>query len=378
MGPGEEVWNRFGHNGIWIHDASTGEDIVWNWGIFHFDQVGFVPRLVRGEMLYSMAGYTLEQTLAQYRAENRDVWAQELDLTPAQKADVDRFVRRNAQPANRDYLYNYYLDNCSTRVRDVLDLVLDGAIQRHFSGRETGTTWRWHTRRLVQMSPAVYGGIALVLGQRGDETISAFEEMFLPMRLRAHMAGFFVEQRDGSMRPLVLGETRLVEGTRGLPPTVPDREWPRYLALGLGLGVLVLAVGPVAAKGAGGRLVAALPLAAWSLLAGVGGVVLLAAYLTDHFFWFRNENVLQATPLSLVVAVLVLGAVWRPRLVKAAARVARWVAVLSVLGLVLKLLPWFSQYNPEILALAVPVHLSVALVLARWHEAFGGRAAGAS
>lgn len=372
MGPGEEVWNRFGHNAIWIHDESTGEDLVWNWGIFSFSQSGFVPRLVRGEMLYSMYGFTLDQTIAQYEAEGRDVWAQELALTPIQKADLDRLIRRNAQPANREYIYHYYLDNCSTRVRDALDAVLGGGIEQHFSGIATETTWRWHTRRLVQMAPLVYGGIAFVLGQRGDETISAYEEMFLPMRLRAHLAGFFVEQRDGSMRPLVLGETVLVDGEADLPPAAPARKWPTYLVLGLVSAGLVVVLGTLWGRGMPGRAVAALPVAMWSLLAGVGAVTLLGAYLTDHTFWYRNENVLQATPLSLLVGVLVLGSVVKPKLVGLAARLALWAAGLSVLGLVLKVLPLFSQQNVEILVLAVPLHVAIALVLRRWASVRAG------
>jgi hypothetical protein len=377
MGPGTEVWNRFGHNAIWIHDEATGEDLVWNWGIFSFSQAGFVPRLVRGEMLYSMYGFTLSQTIAQYEAEGRDVWAQELALTPIQKADLNRLVRRNAQPAHRDYIYHYYLDNCSTRVRDALDAVLGGGIQQHFSGIATGTTWRWHTRRLVQMAPLVYGGIALVLGQRGDEAISAYEEMFLPMRLRAHLAGFFVESRDGAMRPLVLGETVLVDGGRELPPEAPARKWPTYLLLGLLASGLVVIMGAFWGRGTLGRAVAALPVALWSLLAGVAATVLLGAYLTDHTFWYRNENVLQATPLSLLVGLLALGGVVRPQLVAPAARLALWAAALSVVGLVLKILPVFSQQNVEILALAVPLHLAVAWILRRWASVRGGAASGA-
>lgn len=369
MAPGLEVWNRFGHNALWIHDEETGQDLVWNWGLFAFDQVGFIPRLIRGQMLYSMGGFTLENTIAQYRAEGRDVWAQELALTPAQKADLDRFVRTNAQPANRDYYYDYYLDNCSTRVRDALDTVLGGAIERHFSGMESGTTWRWHTRRLLRPAPWAYGGVALVLGQPGDEAISAYEEMFLPMQLRAHLAGLFVEQRDGSMRPLVVGETQLVEGRLDPEPTEPVTTWPRYLLAGLVGAALVLGAGAAASRGAAGRVVAAVPLAIWSLAAGVAGVVLVAAYLTDHTFWYRNENVLQISPLSLAVAVLVLGAVVRPRLVGPAARVARWIAVLSVAGLAAKVLPFFHQGNAEILALAVPVNLAVAVALGRWRAA---------
>lgn len=369
MGPGAEVWNRFGHNALWIHDARTGEDLVWNWGLFDFSQAGFIPRLIRGEMLYSMGGFTLDQTLRQYQAAGRDVWAQELALTPRQKEELDLFVRRNAQPAHRDYLYDYYRDNCSTRVRDALDHVLGGAIRRHFEGIETGTTWRWHTRRLLRDAPWAYAGVALVLGQPGDETINAWEEMFLPMRLRSHLAGLFVEQRGGAMQPLVADEIRLVEGTRGPPPTAPERSWPRYLLIGgVGAAVILLA-GMAASRGGVGRAVAALPVAGVSVAAGVAGVILLGSYLTDHTFWYPNENLFLVTPLSLGVAVLALGAVFRPRLVRAAAGLARWLAVLALVGVALKALPHFRQENPEMMALALPIHLAIAWALSRWARA---------
>ncbi|MBT8337498.1 MAG: DUF4105 domain-containing protein [Gemmatimonadetes bacterium] len=364
------MWNRFGHNGLWIQDARTGEDWVWNWGIFDFDQVGFVPRLAQGTMLYSMRGYSIDATLAQYRAEGRDVWAQELNLTPAQKSDLDRYVRTNAQPANRDYIYNYYLDNCSTRVRDALDHVLGGAIRTHFSGLASGRTWRWHTRRLVEPSPWVYGGIALVLGPRGDESISQYEEMFLPMELRDRMAGFFIEGRDGTMRPLVAAETRLVEGVQPPPPEAPGPGWPGYLLMGLGGAAVVLLAGAgTAGAGAARRMIATIPIVAWSLLAGVAGLVLTGAYLTDHVFWFRNENLLQATPLSLLLAVAVMGAAWRPSWRARAAGLATLIAALSVLGLLLDPLPFLVQRNPEILALAVPVHCAIAWILRRDRDA---------
>ena len=103
--------------------------------------------------------------------------------------------------------------------------------------------------------------------------------------------------------------------------------------------------------------------------AGVAGVVLTGAYLTDHVFWYRNENLLQATPLSLILAVLVVGAAWRPSWRARAAGLATLIAALSVLGLLLDPLPFLAQRNPEILALAVPVHCAVAWMLRRDRDA---------
>ncbi|HSG47632.1 MAG TPA: hypothetical protein VLA43_07475, partial [Longimicrobiales bacterium] len=72
--PGDAIWERFGHNGIWIQDRVSGQDIFWEWGLFSFQQEGFIPRLAKGTMLYRMGGRYLDDMLAVYRAQDRPVW----------------------------------------------------------------------------------------------------------------------------------------------------------------------------------------------------------------------------------------------------------------------------------------------------------------
>jgi hypothetical protein len=96
-------------------------------------------------------------------------------------------------------------------------------------------------------------------------------------------------------------------------------------------------------------------------LAGIVGVLLLGLWgLTDHAAAYRNENVLQFTPLALPLVWLI------PRLLRSG-RSANWtltlaiaIAALSCLGLVLKLFPGFDQVNAQIIALAMPAQLGVA------------------
>ena len=121
MGSGDKVWERFGHNAIRIVDASSGTDSVYNWGTFDFDQPNFLSRFLTGNTLYWMEGATIAETMAKYQYLNRSVWVQELDLTPAERAAVRDFIAWNARPENLYYRYDYYLDNCSTRVRDMID-----------------------------------------------------------------------------------------------------------------------------------------------------------------------------------------------------------------------------------------------------------------
>lgn len=370
IGPGDAVWERFGHNALWIHDARTGQDIWWNWGLFSFSQEGFLMRLARGDMLYSMGGREMRAELAQYRAQQRDVWAQQLNLTAAQALELDRFVRRNAQPANRDYIYDYYEDNCSTRVRDAIDRVLGGALEAHFSARPVPTTWRMQTRRHVEVSSLTDVGVALVLGRPGDREITAWQQMFLPLELRRHLGSLLLEGPDGAMRPLVVDELHLIDAGRTPPPEVASPRWPAMLLLGLGVAVMALLLGVAGRRSAVARAGLALLVGGWSVLAGVGGFLLVAAWFTDHDFWVPNENLLQASPLSLVLALVVLGAILRPSLWQAASRIARWVAVLALVGVLVKLVPWgVTQDNLQVLAFALPVHLAAAWAARQAHEA---------
>ncbi|MEO7962437.1 MAG: DUF4105 domain-containing protein, partial [Gemmatimonadaceae bacterium] len=127
MGQGDEIWERFGHNALGIRNRSTGEDLVYNWGMFSFEQPGFVPHFLRGLMTYWMAPFDAPLTVLVYERMNRSVTVQELRLSNAQKASLRDFIEWNARDENKFYRYDYYRDNCSTRVRDALDKVLGGA-----------------------------------------------------------------------------------------------------------------------------------------------------------------------------------------------------------------------------------------------------------
>src|SRR5689334_12283825 len=179
MGNGEQVWELFGHNGLWIHDNVTNRDTVFNWGVFSFHQEHFIPHFLQGRMLYSMGGDSMEDVLAAYRYWNRSVLSQELDLSPAQKDSILATIRRNALPENVNYRYDYYRDNCSTRVRDILDHALGGPLSVQAAGL-TDATYRWHSLRLMQGNLPIMLGVDFGLGRPADVKLTKWQEMFLP------------------------------------------------------------------------------------------------------------------------------------------------------------------------------------------------------
>ncbi|MDQ3242613.1 MAG: DUF4105 domain-containing protein [Gemmatimonadota bacterium] len=375
MGPGDQVWEKFGHNAIWIHDATANTDIAYHWGLFDFADEDFLPNFLRGDMRYSMGAFEVEPTIDAYRQTNRTVWAQELDMSPAQRQRLADFVAWNLLPENRFYSYDYYRDNCSTRIRDALDAALGGAIRRQSGSiaqaENAPATYRFHTRRLTQDDVPVYTGTLLGLGQPVDEPITRWEEMFLPVRMMSTLREFTITHDGGQPGKLVRGERVLFHASRAPEPEAVRRELPGYLLAAAG----IVAVFVVLLVRAGGRAASPVgPLVigmVWSTIAGVAGTGLASLWaLTNHVYSYRNENLLHMNPLSLLLAVLLLRVVLELRRdgdrsialnkLTTATRTAIAIGTISALGLALKLLPGLGQVNGEIIALALPVHAAVA------------------
>jgi len=375
IGMGDEVWERFGHNALWISDRSRGIDVAYNWGMFDFNQPNFLGRFLTGETSYWMEGFPGDMLVDHYsRVENRSVWVQELNLMPAQKLALLQFVQWNARDENKFYRYDYYLDNCSTRVRDAIDRVLGGAIRRATASRMTGTTYRWHTRRLTEGDAAVYSGIQLALGRPADRDLSEWEESFLPVKLMQHLREVRVAQPDGSTAPLVLRERQLYQSSRGPEPDRPTSHLVAYLLGGLALGATLVLLGNAASAGRRGAA-AGFGVAAgvWTLVAGIAGTaLLLAGTVTRHVFMGRNLNLSAFSPLVLIVLALVVAAVGarrraaRIRWADRAGKVAALLVALTVIGCLVALA--VGQRSGEMFALALPAHLGTWWGLRRMAE----------
>ena len=370
MGPGDQVWEMFGHNAIWIRDAEAGTDIAYHWGLFEFADSDFVPRFIQGRMRYSMGAFDMEQTVDQYRQTNRTVWAQELNLSPAQRLRLVEFVAWNNLPQNRHYDYDYYRDNCSTRVRDAIDGALGGVIEAASTRVGTGTTYRFHTSRLTQDGLGIFTGTMIGLGQPVDREISAWEEMFLPVRMKERLKEIRVGTPNGS-EPLVRGETVLFQASRTLEEVAVNRGIGVYLAIAAGFvaaGILLWLL-PLGAAGKTGALAVA---TLWSVIAGIGGTLLAFLWgFTDHIYSYRNENLFQLNPVSLIAAVLIVRLIWKRRgeaaasaaALRDARRATLVVALISVAGFVLQVVPGLDQVNSSVIALAMPLHIGAAALL---------------
>lgn len=364
-GPGEFVFEKFGHIALALSDSSTGQDIAFNWGMFDFNQPNFLGRFLTGDTKYWMAGFRTADFNAAYMGENRTIRRQELQLSAVQRGAIADYVSWNAQDANKYYRYDYYADNCATRVRDVLNWVLQGQLEAPFQVPGNGRTWRNETARITASDPLVYPGIQVALGRHADHILTKWEESFMPELLANHLAALTVSDASGAPVKLIASDSVLFTADRpAMPDQAPSRV-PMALVLGFVLAALVVLLAGVRAGVA--RLVLGAFSALWFGLGGLlGTALLMAGTVTKHLpYMGANHTMLQLHPLMLVAAVVVTMALWRGTRRRAAVGVSALVALLSVVGLVLQLMPSLYQQNGVVLAVVVPVHLAFTIALLR-------------
>jgi hypothetical protein len=344
FGPGDHPFTKFGHNGLLVDDRARRTKVVYNYGTFAFDSIALIPKFLLGKYHYWLSVQDFERTLATYSDDNRSVVSQELALTAEQKRSMVSFLEWNARDENKYYVFDYYRDNCATRVRDLIDKTTQGALSR-VSTQPADWTWRGHTDRLSADDVPVYLGLHAAMGSFIDRPITQWEEMFLPAKLA-----------EGVERAGLVGAERVLVAARRTPPRLAPPSWTGY-ALGFGAaiaGALAL-LGHRAGEGhAASRQAHVIAIGALGLLFGLLGSLFLFLWIfTNHEVAYHNENILQCAPFALALIAV------RSKLARR--RILLGALAFSAIGLGLKVLPWFSQDNGLAIAFALPVWTGAAI-----------------
>ncbi len=360
-GPSDVFFERFGHAGIAVRDSASGLDVVFNWGMFDFAQPNFLMNFLTGDTKYWIAGFSTPQFNAAYQSDRRTIRQQVLALTPVERSAMYELLQWNARDANMYYRYDYYQQNCATMARDAIDYVLGGRLRPALQELGSGRTWRGETARLLGSMLPLYAGIEIALGRHADEPLSKWNEEFLPEHMASHYASLVLPDTEGRRYKLVAQDTVLYQSDRiPLPSEAPQRV-PMSALLGLTLAGILAWLADARSRIA--RLVLTVFVSVWYLVGGLlGTALLLAATVTKHApFMGANTTLLSLHPLLLVAAVAVPIAFARHQPSKIAVGVSATIAVLSLCGALVQLVPSLTQTSGVVLATIVPVHVAIAI-----------------
>jgi hypothetical protein len=366
MSPGDIAFTKFGHNALLVENTVSGETRVYNYGTFIFDSPWLAVAFLRGSLRYWLSVSSLPNVLRHYAAENRSITAQELRIPPLERERMARFLRSTERSDARYYKYDYYRDNCSTRVRDVLDRAVSGRLSA-VSGGRAPFTYRQETLRLTADDVLLALGLDLAMGPLIDRPLTVWESEFLPERLQAAVRDVRVPGPQGEV-PLVATERVILPAAGRTPRPAPPRLLLPLLAAGLACGTLLASLGLSARRGAARAALAVLLSLLGFAFGLLGCVVVGLLSLTDHAVTYFNANVLLATPWSIALPWFFLG-IFRgdERALRRAGGLVRASLATSVLVLVFAAMPFYKQKNSEMVAFFLPLWLgaTVALTVAK-------------
>ncbi len=292
--PGEDLYSTFGHSAIRVTDTGSHSDIVYNYGTFNFDEPGFYMKFIRGKLLYYISTEDFDSFQAFYREEGRGITEQVLNLNCAEKYNMLLLLQTNLMAENRFYKYDFTFDNCTTRLRDLVEKAAASPV--HFKDiLKTQATFRDLIYEYLNYNDKQWSklGIDILLGSPLDVKMKPRQVMFLPDYL---MKSF--DSATVGNQPLVAAKHNLFE-TITAPKKKNIFADPFFIFACLFLLIVFLSFSK---NGSIKRTLFAFD-GFLFLMTGLLGIVLILMWVgTDHIMTKNNYNLLWAWPTNAVAA----------------------------------------------------------------------------
>ena len=179
-GPGDVLYEAFGHIAIRVKDPTLNLDIIFNYGLFDFNQPNFYVNFVKGRLLYRLEKQSFRRFITSYDYQQRWVKNQILNLSLVDRVKIFEYLNENSLPENAEYLYDPYFNNCATKLRDIAKEILGNKIQFPSSFSNENFTLRQLMNQELPWNTWGSFGINLALGNTLDKEIIADNYMYLP------------------------------------------------------------------------------------------------------------------------------------------------------------------------------------------------------
>jgi len=296
--PGNELYATFGHSAYRIIDSSKAfndswHDVVYNYGTFSFDDDGFYLKFIRGKLLYYVSVAGFEDFKNDYQSTNRGITEQVLNLTAAEKLTIQRFLNNNIKEENKYYTYDFFFDNCTTRLRDILKKQNDSTFCRA-AVMPVGSRFRQAIHQYLDKNNKYWSklGIDILLGEPCDGVMTAEQMQFLP---------------DNLMKSLDSSSHTMVLSSQNLYPINSDNAkgsffTPFVVFSLLAIGIVLLGY----MKNNSAHLFLQGFDGLFFFLTGVLGIILILMWTgTDHSMTKNNFNLIWAWPIHIIMAFFV-------------------------------------------------------------------------
>ncbi len=291
--PGEELYSTFGHSAFRVVDSTSLTDIVYNYGTFNFDDDGFYLKFVQGKLLYYVSAEYFKDFKELYQSTNRGITEQVLNLTAAEKITIQQFLNNNLKEENKFYKYDFFFNNCTTRLRDILKENNDSSFTQT-TVMPPGSSVRQAIHQYLDKNNKEWSklGLDILMGKPCDSKMTAEQMQFLP---------------DNLMKSLDSSKHKMVLSSQNLYPITNENTnksfFTPFVIFSL-LAIFIVLIGYVKHRFAQAFLQGFDGL--FFFLTGILGIIICFMWFgTDHSMTKDNFNLIWAWPTHCIIAFFV-------------------------------------------------------------------------
>ena len=299
MGPGDVLNDSFGHSAFRVKDTKQNIDVVYNYGVYDFNTPNFYLKFAQGKLLYTLDRNNFSPFYNYYAKQNRWIKEQVLNLSSTEKKDIFNFLQNNFKPENRSYIYDFFFDNCATKIRDVLVVVLKNKISYQDSVDNNSYTFRELIQKNVDWNTWGSFGMDIAIGAVVDRKATYWEYQFLPE---------YVFKATGKAK-LNRGQEdiSLVKKNINLFINSPKENKSNFFTSPLFImGLLAFIILGITYKDFKNKIRSRwLDVSIYTITGIIGVLLLLLWFATDHSTTHNNYNLLWAVPLSLLFVLAI-------------------------------------------------------------------------
>jgi hypothetical protein len=293
--PGDELYSTFGHTALRLVDSSKQTDIIYNYGTFDFDDPDFYVKFTRGKLNYFLSVESLPQFMYEYQMEKRAVIEQELNIPASAKTAIADALTENLAGANRYYKYDFLYNNCTSRIRDIIQKYAGLSVPSPLVPQKTTFRNMLHEYLDKGGKPWSKLGIDLLLASPIDKKVTITQSMFLPDYLMKGIDSA-APGKDGSF---IKSRTVINAGS----PSAPGSNyWPLFILSGV---CIVIAFVSLLKNKTAQTLTKVFDVLLFLKTGLIGCLLLFMWFGTDHKSCAVNYNLLWALPTHLIAAFTV-------------------------------------------------------------------------
>jgi hypothetical protein len=306
-GPGTDTYSIYGHSAIRIYIPKNKSDMVYNWGVFDFGAPNFAWNFAKGRLDYYVREEPLSQFLKDYIYERRYVYSQRLNINPDETKRLVSLIYENIKPENATYKYDFFYDDCSTRIRDIFEKSV--GVKMLYPPVELGEipTFRNMVSKYQYPYPWLQFGIDLIMGSTSDKRASYRDRMFLPLDMQKELSETVVN-RSGKMIPLLQNPQVILD----FPSPSMHTNFLLSPVFIFTLLLILIIIISVWIKNV--MILNAIDIVMFSVFSVLAILMIFFGFFTDHVQLKWNLNIIWLNPLILLCLISLLfrkeGLIW--------------------------------------------------------------------